>query len=155
MIRKTMKSSIRNVLSVFLLITLAWMWNCDLRASVGFFCPDHLSISEFGIDEPASTLQSKTAIPDCHKNTSNQNNSSGHSDCSHCLELEWETANHYFPDTNQYAETMSCVVWNEIFSCSYYTRNRKTSPITCSPFPKITTLDSHPSALETNLRFRI
>ncbi|MCC5813862.1 MAG: hypothetical protein JJT78_03835, partial [Leptospira sp.] len=104
---------------------------------------------------PTSSHQAETQIPDCHKSTSKKENSSNHSECSHCLELEWETANHYFPNSDRFMETVSWIVWNEFFSLSAITREVNNSLIHIAIFSKNFTLDSQPSALETNLRLRI
>jgi hypothetical protein len=150
-----MKFSGNNLLSAFLLIALTWMWNCDLRASVGFFCPDQSGVYKSNTESPTSSHNDETQLPDCHKTTAEKGKSSNHSECSHCMELEWETANHYFPNSDQFMETISWIVWNEIFSLSVNTREANNSLVHIAIFSKYFTLDSLPSTLETNLRLRI
>lgn len=148
-----MKHRFLKIWAFALLLSLTWLWHCDLRAMEGFFCPE------------MTVIEAKKARVNCHSpkaqesdsfrsktDPSESRDSDTTNNCYHCLSSEWETSSSSFPELHPY--------WDVVYVGAYFGINQdfllgnhkaiskdRASQIVSSLEPSL--------PLQTNLRIRI
>jgi hypothetical protein len=84
----------KNLISIILVLSLSWIWNCQLRASVNLFCPPTTSKADISPD------LEKVQSPPCHQKEADSKPCTDQKEnCILCIYQDSESSLSYFPES--------------------------------------------------------